>query len=46
MHHVDYKVDTIIQTSLWHELKEDVTLITPVVHRLQTIIDTDKVCHV
>ncbi|KAH8986104.1 hypothetical protein EDB92DRAFT_1818416 [Lactarius akahatsu] len=38
----DYKTDTIIQASLRNELKEDVTLIT-VAHRLQTIIDADKV---
>ncbi|KAH8978585.1 hypothetical protein EDB92DRAFT_2119177 [Lactarius akahatsu] len=39
---IDYKTDTIIQTSLRNELKGDVTLIT-VAHRLQTIIDADKV---
>ncbi|KAH8986094.1 hypothetical protein EDB92DRAFT_1949372 [Lactarius akahatsu] len=39
---IDYKTDTIIQTSLRTELKGDVTLIT-VAHRLQTIIDADKV---
>ncbi|KAI9449921.1 hypothetical protein BJY52DRAFT_1227472 [Lactarius psammicola] len=38
----DYKTDMIIQTSLRNELKEDVTLIT-VAHRLQTIIEADKV---
>ena len=38
----DYKTDTVIQTSLRNELKGDVTLIT-VAHRLQTIIDADKV---
>ncbi|KAH9041242.1 hypothetical protein EDB85DRAFT_1921690 [Lactarius pseudohatsudake] len=38
----DYKTDTIIQTSLRTELTGDVTLIT-VAHRLQTIIDADKV---
>ncbi|KAH9984900.1 hypothetical protein BJV77DRAFT_1035217 [Russula vinacea] len=38
----DYKTDTIIQTCLRNELKGDVTLIT-VAHRLQTIIDADKV---
>jgi ABC-type multidrug transport system fused ATPase/permease subunit len=38
----DYKTDIIIQTSLRNELKGDVTLIT-VAHRLQTIIDADKV---
>jgi len=39
---IDYKTDTIIQTSLRNELQGDVTLIT-VAHRLQTIIDADKV---
>ncbi|KAH9166803.1 hypothetical protein EDB89DRAFT_2075434 [Lactarius sanguifluus] len=39
---IDYKTDTIIQTSLRTELTGDVTLIT-VAHRLQTIIDADKV---
>ncbi|KAH8986100.1 hypothetical protein EDB92DRAFT_2116516 [Lactarius akahatsu] len=39
---IDYKTDTIIQTSLRTELKGNVTLIT-VAHRLQTIIDADKV---
>ncbi|KAH9952289.1 hypothetical protein BGW80DRAFT_1430860 [Lactifluus volemus] len=39
---IDYKTDTIIQTSLRNELQNDVTLIT-VAHRLQTIIDADKV---
>ncbi|KAH8986103.1 hypothetical protein EDB92DRAFT_1949382 [Lactarius akahatsu] len=39
---IDYKTDTIIQTSIRTELKGDVTLIT-VAHRLQTIIDADKV---
>ncbi|KAH9166019.1 hypothetical protein EDB89DRAFT_2076264 [Lactarius sanguifluus] len=39
---IDYKTDAIIQTSLRTELKGDVTLIT-VAHRLQTIIDADKV---
>ncbi|KAH9972688.1 hypothetical protein BJV74DRAFT_879749 [Russula compacta] len=38
----DYKTDTIIQTSLRNELRGDVTLIT-IAHRLQTIIDADKV---
>ena len=38
----DYKTDTIIQTSLRNELKNDATLIT-VAHRLRTIIDADKV---
>ncbi|KAH8997805.1 P-loop containing nucleoside triphosphate hydrolase protein [Lactarius hatsudake] len=39
---IDYKTDTIIQTSLRTELRGDITLIT-VAHRLQTIIDADKV---
>ncbi|KAH9169370.1 P-loop containing nucleoside triphosphate hydrolase protein [Lactarius sanguifluus] len=38
----DYKTDAIIQTYLRSELKGDVTVIT-VAHRLQTIIDADKV---
>jgi ABC-type multidrug transport system fused ATPase/permease subunit len=43
--HADFKTDTIIQTSLRTELRNDVTLIT-VAHRLQTIIDADKVVRV
>lgn len=39
---IDYKTDTIIQTSLRNELGGDVTLIT-VAHRLQTIMDADKI---
>ncbi|KAH9986083.1 hypothetical protein BJV74DRAFT_845474 [Russula compacta] len=39
---IDYKTDNVIQTSLRNELRGDVTLIT-VAHRLQTIIDADKV---
>ncbi|KAE9400658.1 P-loop containing nucleoside triphosphate hydrolase protein [Gymnopus androsaceus JB14] len=39
---VDYKTDIVIQSSLRHELKSDVTLIT-VAHRLQTIMDADKI---
>ncbi len=38
----DYKTDSIIQTSLRNELKSDMTLIT-VAHRLQTIMDADKI---
>ncbi|KAH9053585.1 hypothetical protein EDB87DRAFT_1825596 [Lactarius vividus] len=38
----DYKTDAIIQTYLRSELKGDVTVIT-VAHRLQTIMDADKV---
>ncbi|KAF9458727.1 P-loop containing nucleoside triphosphate hydrolase protein [Collybia nuda] len=39
---IDYKTDSIIQSSLRHELRGDVTLIT-VAHRLQTIMDADKI---
>ncbi|KAI0260155.1 hypothetical protein BC834DRAFT_925973 [Gloeopeniophorella convolvens] len=39
---VDYDTDTIIQNSLRTELKSDVTLIT-IAHRLQTIMDADKI---
>ncbi|KAJ7461841.1 hypothetical protein B0H11DRAFT_117745 [Mycena galericulata] len=39
---IDYKTDTVIQTSLRNELKPDVTVIT-VAHRLQTILDSDKI---
>lgn len=39
---IDYKTDTIIQASLRHELNRDVTLLT-VAHRLQTIMDADKI---
>ena len=42
---VDYKTDTIIQQSLRHELGKDVTVIT-VAHRLQTIMDADKIVSV
>ncbi|KAF5314793.1 hypothetical protein D9758_017505 [Tetrapyrgos nigripes] len=38
----DYKTDSVIQSSLRNELKGDVTLIT-VAHRLQTIMDADKI---
>lgn len=37
----DYRTDSIIQDSLRNELK-DITLIT-VAHRLQTIMDADKI---
>lgn len=40
----DYHTDSIIQRSLRNELK-DVTLIT-VAHRLQTIMDADKIVRV
>ncbi|VDB97890.1 unnamed protein product [Peniophora sp. CBMAI 1063] len=39
---IDYDTDTIIQSSLRHELGRDVTLLT-VAHRLQTIMDADKI---
>ncbi|KAI0066573.1 P-loop containing nucleoside triphosphate hydrolase protein [Artomyces pyxidatus] len=39
---IDYETDTIIQSSLRHELKGDVTLLT-IAHRLQTIMDADKI---
>ncbi|KZV74802.1 P-loop containing nucleoside triphosphate hydrolase protein [Peniophora sp. CONT] len=39
---IDYKTDTIIQKSLRTELGGDVTLLI-VAHRLQTIMDADKV---
>ncbi|KZV64704.1 hypothetical protein PENSPDRAFT_656364 [Peniophora sp. CONT] len=39
---IDYETDTIIQSSLRNELGGDVTLLT-VAHRLQTIMDADKI---
>ncbi|KAJ7130893.1 hypothetical protein C8R46DRAFT_659815 [Mycena filopes] len=39
---IDYKTDSIIQNSLRQELQGDVSLIT-VAHRLQTIMDADKI---
>ena len=39
---IDYETDAIIQQSLRHELMNDVTVIT-VAHRLQTIMDADKI---
>ncbi|PSR81762.1 hypothetical protein PHLCEN_2v6271 [Hermanssonia centrifuga] len=39
---IDYETDAIIQSSLRSELKSDVTVIT-VAHRLQTIMDSDKI---
>ncbi|KAJ7462488.1 hypothetical protein FB451DRAFT_1043693, partial [Mycena latifolia] len=38
---IDCKTDGVIQTSLRTELTPDVTVLT-VVHRLQTILDSDK----
>lgn len=39
---LDYETDTMIQRSLRTELGPDVTVIT-VAHRLQTIMDADKI---
>ncbi|VDB89911.1 unnamed protein product [Peniophora sp. CBMAI 1063] len=39
---IDYETDAIIQSSLRNELGGDVTLLT-VAHRLQTIMDADKI---
>ncbi|KAL4247270.1 ATP-binding cassette transporter C [Abortiporus biennis] len=39
---IDYETDTVIQQSLRKELRKDVTLLT-VAHRLQTIMDADKI---
>jgi ABC-type multidrug transport system fused ATPase/permease subunit len=39
---IDYKTDSIIQTTLRHQMGSDVTIIT-VAHRLQTIMDVDKI---
>ncbi|KAJ7243851.1 P-loop containing nucleoside triphosphate hydrolase protein [Mycena haematopus] len=39
---IDYKTDSIIQNSLRQALRGDVSLIT-VAHRLQTIMDADKI---
>ena len=39
---IDYETDTVIQKSLRTELNNDVTLIT-IAHRLQTIMDSDKI---
>ncbi|EJF59658.1 P-loop containing nucleoside triphosphate hydrolase protein [Dichomitus squalens LYAD-421 SS1] len=39
---IDYETDSIIQKSLRTELGKDVTLLT-VAHRLQTIMDSDKI---
>ncbi|KAJ7676645.1 P-loop containing nucleoside triphosphate hydrolase protein [Mycena polygramma] len=39
---IDYKTDSIIQNSLRNQLRGDVSVIT-VAHRLQTIMDADKI---
>lgn len=40
--YTDYDTDAIIQASLRSEVAKDVTLLT-VAHRLQTIMDYDKI---
>ena len=42
MHMPDYATDAVIQESLRQELDKGVTLLT-VAHRLQTIMDSDKI---
>lgn len=42
---IDYRTDSIIQSSLRNELGRDVTLLV-VAHRLQTIMDSDKIVSV
>ncbi|KAJ2927022.1 hypothetical protein H1R20_g10047, partial [Candolleomyces eurysporus] len=39
---IDHETDTVIQNSLRHELGTDVTVLT-IAHRLQTIMDVDKI---
>ncbi|GJE87809.1 multidrug resistance-associated ABC transporter [Phanerochaete sordida] len=39
---IDYDTDTVIQESLRKEVAKDVTLLT-IAHRLQTIMDSDKI---
>ena len=39
---VDHKTDSVIQSTLRNELGTDVTILT-VAHRLQTIMDADKI---
>ncbi|KAJ7088646.1 P-loop containing nucleoside triphosphate hydrolase protein [Mycena epipterygia] len=39
---IDYRTDSIIQSSLRHELGKDVTVLI-IAHRLQTIMDADKI---
>ena len=38
----DHKTDSVIQSTLRNELGDDVTILT-VAHRLQTIMDADKI---
>jgi ABC-type transport system involved in Fe-S cluster assembly fused permease/ATPase subunit len=39
---IDHETDAIIQNSLRHKLDRDITIII-VAHRLQTIMDADKI---
>ncbi|KAJ7189543.1 P-loop containing nucleoside triphosphate hydrolase protein [Mycena pura] len=39
---IDYETEKVIQSTLRHELKSDVTVLT-IAHRLQTIMDFDKI---
>ncbi|KAF7362328.1 Multidrug resistance-associated ABC transporter [Mycena venus] len=39
---IDYATDAVIQSTLRHELKSDVTVLT-IAHRLQTIMDFDRI---
>jgi ABC-type transport system involved in Fe-S cluster assembly fused permease/ATPase subunit len=39
---LDHKTDSIIQATLRHQMSSDVVIIT-VAHRLQTIMDADKI---
>jgi hypothetical protein len=39
---VDHKTDSVIQSTMRNELGTDVTILT-VAHRLQTIMDADKI---
>jgi ABC-type multidrug transport system fused ATPase/permease subunit len=39
---LDHRTDAVIQASLRNELGSDVTILT-VAHRLQTIMDSDKI---
>jgi ABC-type multidrug transport system fused ATPase/permease subunit len=42
---VDHKTDSVIQSTLRNELGADVTILT-VAHRLQTIMDADKIASI
>ena len=39
---IDHKTDSVIQSTMRNELGTDVTILT-VAHRLQTIMDADKI---